>query len=87
MATIFVGNLVPEVTEGELRSLFETYGRVTSIRQLPRRRQAYVELSPEAADAAIAGLQGAQFKGRTLDVALDTSAGRRQGRGRFRSRR
>ncbi len=84
MATLFVGNLSPEVTESDLRSVFEEYGRVTSLRLVSRRGLAYVQLDQEAADAAVEALRGTQLKGRTMDVALDTSGGRP---GRRRSRR
>lgn len=75
MTTLFVGNLSPEVTDGDLRAVFEEYGRVTSLRLISRRGLAYIELDPEAADAAVAGLRGTQLKGRTVDVAVDRGAG------------
>jgi RNA recognition motif-containing protein len=85
MTTLFIGNLSPEVTDGDLRHVFEEYGRVTSVRLVSRKRLAYVELDPEAAESAVAGLTGTQLKGRTLDVVIDDSGGggkprRRKGR-------
>ena len=89
MSTVFVGNLSPEVTDTELWEIFGTYGKVASVRHISRRGLAFVELTPEAAEAAIEALRGTQLKGRTLDVALDTSSGGRPGgrRGRGGSRR
>jgi len=87
LTKLFVGNLSPEVTDGDLRALFETYGTVTSVRLISRRRLAYIEVEPEAARAAVDALTGTQLKGRTLDVALDQTSGRRPGRPRGRGRR
>lgn len=84
MATVFIGNLSPDVTDGDLRHVFEEYGRVTSLRLVSRKRLAYVELDQEAAESAVEGLTGTQLKGRTLDVVIDDSGGggkrRRKGR-------
>lgn len=84
MATLFVGNLSPDVTDGDIRHVFEQYGRITSVRLVTRKRLAYVELDEEAAESAVAGLTGTQLKGRTLDVVIDTSGG---GKPRKRRRR
>ena len=90
MATVFIGNLSPEVTEHDLHEVFGPYGRVTSVRLISRRGFAFVELSPEAAAAAVEGLRGVQLKGRTMDAAIDRSPGGRSGprrkRGGFRRR-
>lgn len=87
MTTLFVGNLSPEVTEGELRAVFEAYGRITSLRLVSRRGIAYVDLEPEAAHAAVDALRGTQLQGRTVDVVLDRPAGGRPGRRRGKGRR
>ncbi len=87
MTTLFVGNLSPEVTEQDLRSVFEAYGRISSLRYVSRRGIAYVDLDPEAANAAVDGLRGFQLKGRTVDVVLDQAMGGRPGRRRGRGRR
>jgi RNA recognition motif-containing protein len=79
MSTIFVGNLPAEASEAELRALFEPFGAIQSLRLVSRRRIAFVELAPEAADAAIEGLRGKQLGGRTLDVALEGGTGGRPG--------
>ena len=84
MATLFIGNLAPDVTDGDLRHVFEEFGRVTSVRLVTRKRLAYVELDQEAAESAVAGLTGTQLKGRTMDVVIDEGGGggkrRRKGR-------
>lgn len=84
MTTLFVGNLSPDVTEAHLRTIFEDYGRVTSVKLVTRRRLAYIEMDSDGASAAVDGLRGAQVQGRTMDVAIDTRGGRggRGGRGR-----
>ncbi len=89
MATIFIGNLSPEVTDSDLREVISEYGEIRSLRLVSRRGLAFIELKPEAAEAAVEGLRGRELKGRTLDVALDTSGGRPKGRrrGGFRRRR
>ena len=79
MSTVFVGNLPAEATEMELRALFEPFGAIQSLRHISRRQIAFVELAPEAADAAVDGLRGKQLKGRTLDVALEGGSGGRPG--------
>ena len=85
MATLLVGNLAPDVTDGDLRHVFEEFGRVTSVRLVTRKRLAHVEPDEDAAESAVAGLRGTQLKGRTLDVVIDESGGgggkrRRKGR-------
>ena len=90
LATIFIGNLSPEVTDSDLREVISEYGEIRSLRLVSRRGLAFIELKPEAAEAAVEGLRGRELKGRTLDVAMDTSGGRpkgRRGRGGFRRRR
>ena len=75
MKKIFVGNLSFNMTEGELRSLFEPYGSVESVlivtdRNTGRSRGfGFVEMSDNtAADQAIAALNGKDQGGRTLTV-------------------
>ena len=75
MKKIFVGNLSFNMTEGELRSMFEPYGSVESVlvvtdRNTGRSRGfAFVEMADNAAaDQAITALNGKQMGGRTLTV-------------------
>ena len=86
VATLFIGNLAPEVSDSDLRAVLEPFGRVTSIRLMSRRGLAYVELEPDAAQAALDGLRGQQLKGRTVDIALERASGGRPGKRRGRRR-
>ena len=75
MKNIFVGNLDFSATESSVRAMFERYGTVDRVnlvtdRDTGRSRGfAFVEMSNTAeADRAIAGLNGADFEGRSLNV-------------------
>jgi cold-inducible RNA-binding protein len=72
---IFVGNLSFNTTEDELRQLFETYGQVDRVSILTDRETGrsrgfgFVEMTnAEEGEKAIAGLNGSQFGGRTVNV-------------------
>lgn len=75
MKNIFVGNLDFAATDSSVRGMFEQYGSVDRVnlvtdRDTGRSRGfAFVEMSnPDEADRAIAGLNGAAFEGRALNV-------------------
>src|SRR5713101_613431 len=74
MKKIFVGNLDFRATEESIRSLFAPHGTVESVslvtdRETGRSRGfAFVEMADEAADKAIAVLNGANVGGRVLNV-------------------
>jgi cold-inducible RNA-binding protein len=75
MKNIFVGNLSFSVTEATLRSLFEAYGSVESVRRVTDRDSGqprgfgFVEMTNDAEAAkAINGLNGKDLEGRTLNV-------------------
>jgi len=75
MKNIFVGNLDFGATDSSVRAMFERYGTVDRVnlvtdRDTGRSRGfAFVEMSnTEEADRAIAGLNGADFEGRALNV-------------------
>ncbi|HZQ25356.1 MAG TPA: RNA-binding protein [Terriglobales bacterium] len=75
MKNIFVGNLNFNTSEDELRRMFEAYGQVDRVSILTDRDTgrsrgfAFVEMSnAEEGDKAIAGLNGSQLGGRTLNV-------------------
>jgi cold-inducible RNA-binding protein len=75
MKNIFVGNLNFSATESSIRSLFEPYGNVERVsvvtdRDTGRSRGfAFVEMTDAAeADRAIAGLNGTDLDGRTLNI-------------------
>jgi len=72
---IYVGNLSREFTEEELREAFTEFGEVTSARIITERDSGvsrgfgFVEMAGKSeAQAAIAGLNGKELKGRTLTV-------------------
>jgi len=73
--SIYVGNLSYEVTEEDLRTVFEEYGSVKRV-QVPTDREtgrmrgfAFVEMSEEDQElAAIEALDGAEWMGRDLKV-------------------
>ncbi len=86
MLTLFVRGLPPTTTETSLGDLFAGYGRVFGLK-LSRdlftgkaRGVATVDMEGHEARAAIAGLDGSDFEGKTIYVALDK--GPKAGRGR-----
>jgi cold-inducible RNA-binding protein len=75
LKNIFVGNLSFGTTENSIRSLFEAYGTVDRVNIVTDRDTgqargfAFVEMSNDAeGNAAIAGLNGKDLDGRTLNV-------------------
>jgi RNA recognition motif-containing protein len=73
--SIYVGNLSYQVTEEDIRGVFAEYGTVKRV-QVPQDREtgrprgfAFVEMETDAEeDAAIDGLDGAEWMGRDLKV-------------------
>lgn len=72
---IFVGNLSPEVDESDLKQLFEASGQVKSVQIVKdlfsgvSKGFGFVEMPGKAHSmAAIAGLNGKEFKGQALKV-------------------
>jgi len=72
---IFVGNLAFSTTDHDIRQLFEPYGVVDTINIITDRYTGqsrgfgFVDMPDSAAaKAAIQGLQGKAFGGRTLNV-------------------
>ncbi len=75
MTQIFVGNLSYQASEADVRSAFERFGRVTSVRMVAdqmtgrSRGFAFVTMSQfEDAEEAIARLNGSSLAGRTIVV-------------------
>ena len=75
MKKIFVGNLSYSASEVELRSMFEAYGAVESVHIVTDRDSGqprgfgFVEMTNDAEAAnAIAGINGKDLQGRTLNV-------------------
>ena len=72
---IYVGNLSYDTTQDQLQALFETHGEVSSVNVITDRATgrprgfAFVEMATEqAANAAIAALNGQEVDGRALTV-------------------
>lgn len=72
---IYIGNLSYETTDNDLRGAFEAFGEVTNVNILTDKYSgkprgfAFVEMAnKEEAEAAIAGLNGKELNGRTLNV-------------------
>ena len=72
---IYVGNIAYQVTESELRSVFEAYGEVESAKIITDRDTGrskgfgFVEMTDnEAGLAAIDALNGTELNGRTITV-------------------
>jgi RNA recognition motif-containing protein len=72
---IYVGNIAFDVTEADLRAAFEAFGSVASVNILKDqysgqpRGFGFVEMPSTAeAQAAIAGLNGKDLMGRSLNV-------------------
>jgi RNA recognition motif-containing protein len=89
LKNIFVGNLSFNTSEEELRRIFEAYGRVDRVSILTDRDTGrsrgfgFVEMSnAEEGDKAIAGLNGSQFGGRTINVNEARPKAERAGGGR-----
>ncbi len=75
MTSIYVGNLPYPITEDELRNIFGSYGEVRSAKIVIDRGNGrskgfgFVEMpDKQAADNAIAGMNGKALNGRDLRV-------------------
>ena len=75
MKKLYVGNMSFDTREGELRSIFEPYGKITSINVITDRDTgqprgfAFVELADDGEAAkAITELNGKELDGRALKV-------------------
>lgn len=75
MTSIFVGNLSWQTTESELRTTFERYGRVSTVKLMTDRNTGsprgfgFVNMpSMEDAEEAIFRLKGTSLGGRSLTI-------------------
>ncbi len=74
MLKMYIGNLSPETREADLRELFSQHGTVRSIRIMADvfsgqcRGFGFIEMEGHEARAAIAALNGRDFKGRPIKV-------------------
>jgi cold-inducible RNA-binding protein len=94
LKNIFVGNLSFNTSEDELRQAFEAYGQVERASILTDRETGrsrgfgFVEMTnAEEGEKAIAGLNGSQLGGRTINVNEARPKAERAGGGRERGRR
>ncbi|WP_243360173.1 RNA recognition motif domain-containing protein [Fundidesulfovibrio terrae] len=71
---LYVGNLSFNSTEDDIRNQFATFGEVISVSLITDRETGrlrgfgFVEMDDEGAKAAIQGMDGKDFGGRTLKV-------------------
>jgi RNA recognition motif-containing protein len=71
---LYVGNLPLDATTESVRAAFEAFGTVHDVSLLSDRHSGrprgfgFVEMDPQAADAAIEGLNNKDFGGRDLTV-------------------
>ena len=71
---VFVGNLSFQTTEDEMRTAFERFGAVESVRIITDRDSGrskgfgFVQMGDESAEKAISEMSGASFGGRSLTV-------------------
>ncbi|MGD8378308.1 MAG: RNA-binding protein [Gammaproteobacteria bacterium] len=74
MTSIYVGNLPFSASEDEVRSQFEQFGAVQSVKLITDRETGrprgfgFVEMEKADAEAAIQGMNGKEMGGRTLRV-------------------
>lgn len=87
---LYVGNLLFDVTENELKELFEPFGQVTEIRLIMDKFSGkskgfgFIEMpSKDEAQKAIEGLNGKDIKGRAMTVNEAKPKVERGGRGGF----
>lgn len=72
--SIYVGNLPWSATEEEVRTLFQEFGDVSSVKLIEDRETGrprgfgFVEMEDEEASKAIESLEGQEFGGRSLRV-------------------
>lgn len=83
---VYVGNLSFEVNEDDLQQAFSTFGQVATVNIIKdkfsgeSRGFGFVDMPAKAeAEAAIAGLNGTELKGRTITV--NEARPRTEGRG------
>jgi RNA recognition motif-containing protein len=88
MKTMFVRNLAPDTTEEDVRELFSQYGTVRDVKLSTDmfsgkcRGFGLVDMEGHEARAAMAALDGRQFKGKDLRVGEDKPRAKRSGRRR-----
>lgn len=67
LTALWVGNVLPEVTEKKLQTMFSKFGTVKSVRCLPDKYCAFVNFTTkESAGKAMVSLQGVECNGQRL---------------------
>ncbi|MBL1261016.1 MAG: RNA-binding protein [Gammaproteobacteria bacterium] len=86
MKKLFVGNLPPSTNEVEVTELFEQFGKVRSIKLATDvfsnkcKGFGFIEMEGHEARAAISGLDGKDFSGKSLRVNFEEPKNKRGGR-------
>ncbi len=66
---LYVGNLPYSMGNDQLSQIFAEYGEVKEVRVIEGKGFGFVEMAtPEAAQAAMDGLNGSELEGRTIKV-------------------
>ena len=82
MKKLFVGSLPPTTTEASLQELFTPFGKVHSIKLVTDlfsgkcKGFGFLEMEGHEARAAVAGLDGQSFEGRSLKVKFEEERGK-----------
>lgn len=66
--SLYVGNLPYDITEQDLRTLFEAWGPIAETRLISSRGFGFVEVPAEKVTEAITAMNGKEYKGRALVV-------------------
>ncbi len=83
MTSLYVGNLPFSATEEDVRAVFVEFGEVSSVKLISDRETGrprgfgFVEIADDAADAAIAAVNGSPMDGRPLRVSKAQDTPRR----------
>jgi len=83
---LFVGNLAPSTSEKDVQDLFAEFGKVRSLKLVTDvfsgqcKGFGFIEMEGHEARAAIAGLNGKEFNGKSIKVNFETPKAGRRGR-------
>lgn len=86
MKKLFIGNLLPDTSEKDLETLFSEFGKVRSCKLVTDvfsgqcKGFGFIEMEGHEARAAIAGLDGKDFKGKPIKVSFEVAKSRHRGR-------
>ncbi|WP_428355421.1 RNA recognition motif domain-containing protein [Methyloprofundus sp.] len=86
MKKLFVGNLSASTSEPELEALFSEFGTVRSLKLVTDvfsgqcKGFGFIEMEGHEARAAITGLDGKDFNGKSIKVGFETAKAGRRGR-------